>query len=333
MAIFWTAAGVVVAIFLLVASRFFMLWLQAYSTGARVSLLQLMLMPLRKVNPSVIVQCKVMAAQAGLASISTNVMEAQFLAGGDVRKVTLALIAANRAQIPLDWNTAAAIDLAGRDILQAVNVTVNPIVIDCPDPAAGRGDTLNAVAKDGVQLNVRIRVTVRTNVLQLIGGATASTVVARIGEAIVSAIGSCNSYREPLADPRLITRRAMQNGLDAQTAYTIVSVDIADISVGENVGARIMLDQAQADIRIARAVAEERRAMAVARHQEMLALIEERRADLVLAEAQIPSAIAGAIRAGQLGERFLNRPKMGSRRTTTADIGSNQLGDRRLSRR
>lgn len=330
MAILWIVAGIAITVFVLVASRFFMLWLQAYSTGARIGLLRLMLMPLRKVNPGVIVQCKVMAAQAGLAPISTNEMEAQFLAGGDVKRVTLALIAANRAQIALDWNTAAAIDLAGRDILQAVNVTVNPIVIDCPNPDAGHGDTLNAVARNGVQLKVRIRVTVRTNVAQLIGGATQSTVVARIGEAIVSAIGSCDTHNEPLADPRLITRRAMQNGLDAQTAYTIVSVDIADISVGENVGARILLDQAHADIRIARAQAEQRRAMAVARHQEMLALIEERRANLVLAEAQIPAAIAGAIRAGQLGERFLNRP-----RTRSGGIksgGAFRIGERRLAR-
>ncbi len=309
MAILWTVLGIGLALFILIASRFFMLWLQAYATGARISLLRLMLMPLRKVSPSVIVECKVIAAQAGLDPISTNVMEAQFLAGGNVKRVTLALVAADRAQIALDWNTAAAIDLAGRDILEAVNVTVNPIVIDCPDPDAGRGDTLNAVARDGVQLKVRIRVTVRTNVAQLIGGATESTVVARIGEAIVSAIGSCETHQTPLADPRLITRRAMQNGLDSETAFTVVSVDIADISVGENVGARILIDQAHADIRIARARAEQRRAMAVARHQQMKALIEERRADLVLAEAQIPSAIATAIRAGQLGERFLNRRK------------------------
>ncbi|MGD9856937.1 MAG: flotillin-like protein FloA [Planctomycetaceae bacterium] len=285
---------------LLVASRYFSLWLQAYVTGTHIGLLNLMLMSLRKVDPKVIVQCKVMAVQAGLTDFSTNAIEAQYLAGGNVQRVTLALIAAQRAGIALDWNTAAAIDLAGRDILEAVQVSVNPKVIYCPDPETGRGDTLDGVARDGIQLKVRVLVTVRTNLAQLVGGATESTVIARVGQGIVSAIGSCESHREALADPMLITRQVIEKGLDSQTAFDIVSIDIADIDVGANVGAGLQLVQAEADIRIARANAEQRRAMAVAGEQEMIALTREHQAAVVLAEAQIPTAIAAAFRAGQL---------------------------------
>lgn len=286
---------------LLVISRYFSLWLRAYVTGTRIGLFSLVLMSLRKVDPRVIVQCKVMAVQAGLANFPTNAIEAQYLAGGNVQRVTLGLIAAHRAGIDLDWNTAAAIDLAGRDILEAVRVSVNPKVIFCPDPQTGHGDTLDGVAKDGIQLKVRVRVTVRTNLSQLVGGATESTVIARVGEAIVSAIGSCDSYRDALADPLLITRQVIERGLDSQTAFAIVSIDIADIDVGANIGAQLQMDQADADIRIARAEAEKRRAMALAREQEMLALTRENEAALVLAEAQIPSALAEAFRSGNLG--------------------------------
>jgi uncharacterized protein YqfA (UPF0365 family) len=294
-------AAVLFLILLYVLSRYFALWLQAYVTGTRIRLLSLPLMSLRRVDPKVIVQSKVMAVQAGLDEFSTNDMEAQYLAGGNVARVTLALIAAQRAGIDLDWNTAAAIDLAGRDILEAVQVSVNPKVIYCPDPAAGRGDTLDGVAKDGIQLKVRVRVTVRTNLAQLIGGATEATIIARVGQAIVTAIGSCESYRDALADPLLISRQVVQRGLDSQTAFEIVSIDIADIDVGLNIGAQLQIDQANADIRIARADAEQRRAMAVAREQEMRALIVENQAAVVLAEAQIPEAIAGAFRVGNLG--------------------------------
>jgi uncharacterized protein YqfA (UPF0365 family) len=294
-------AGVLFLGLLAVLSRYVSLWLQAWVTGTRIRLISLPLMSLRRVDPNVIVQCKVMAVQAGLPEFSTNQMESQYLAGGNVPRVTLALIAAHRAGIDLDWNTAAAIDLAGRDILEAVQVSVNPKVINCPDPTAGRGDTLDGVAKDGIQLKVRVRVTVRTNISQLIGGATEATIIARVGEAIVTAIGSCESYRQALADPLLITRQVIQRGLDSQTAFEIVSIDIADIDVGRNIGAQLQIDQANADIRIARADAEQRRAMAVAREQEMIALIAERRAAVVLAEAQIPAAIAGAYRDGNLG--------------------------------
>lgn len=285
---------------LLVVSRYFSLWLQAYVTGTRIGLLSLVLMSLRRVDPKVIVRCKVIAVQGGLPDFSTSAMESQYLAGGNVQRVTLALIAAHRAGIDLDWNTAAVIDLAGRDILEAVRVSVNPKVIYCPDPRTGGGDTLDGVSQDGIQLKVRVRVTVRTNLRQLVGGATEATVIARVGEGIVSAIGSCASYREALADPMIITRQVLEKGLDSQTAFAIVSIDIADIDVGTNIGAALQIDQANADIRIARAHAEQRRAMARAREQEMVALTRENQAALVLAEAQIPPAIAEAFRTGNL---------------------------------
>ncbi len=296
----WLLAGVALAGALLVASRYFALWLQAYVTGTRISLLSLMLMSLRKVSPKDVVRCKVMAVQAGLQDFSTSAIEAQYLAGGNPERVTRALIAAQRAGITLDWNTAAAIDLAGRDVLEAVRVSVNPEVIFCPDPSTGRGNTLDGVARDGIQLKVQARVTVRTNLTQLIGGATELTIIARVGQAIVSAIGSCDSYLEALGDPQMITRQVLERGLDAQTAYTIVSIDIADIDVGTNIGAKLQIDQANADIRIARAGAEKRRAMAVARGQEMIARQRQNEAALVLAEAQIPAAIADAYRTGNL---------------------------------
>ena len=288
-------------------SRYFSLWLQAYVTGTRISLLHLVLMSLRKANPKAIVQCKVMAVQSGLAALSTSAIEALYLAGGDVHRVTLALIAADRAGICLDWNTAAAIDLAGRDVMEAVRVSVNPKVIDCPNPQDGGGDTLYGVAKDGIQLRVRVRVTVRTNLSQLVGGATEATVVARVGQSIISAIGSCNSYREALGDPMIITRQVIAKGLDSQTAFAIVSIDIADIDVGVNIGAQLQSDQANADVRVARADAEKRRAMAIARQQEMRTELAKSRARLVLAEAEIPAAIAMAVRAGQLHTRRLRR--------------------------
>lgn len=297
-------AGLFGAMALAVLGRYFSLWLQAFVTGTRIGLLSLVAMSLRRVSPQVVVQCKVMAVQAGLTDVSTNEIEAQYLAGGNVERVTLALIAAHRAGIDLDWDTAAAIDLAGRDILEAVRVSVNPKVIYCPDPETGHGETLDGVAQDGIQLKVRVRVTVRTNLDQLIGGATEATVIARVGEAIVSAIGSCDSYQVALADPLLITRQVIQRGLDSQTAFAIVSIDIADIDVGTNIGAQLQIDQANADIRIARAEAEKRMAMARAREQEMVALTCENQATVVLAEAQIPAAISGAFRNGNIeGQR------------------------------
>lgn len=302
MMIFWSVIVALVAgALLFVISRYFSLWLQAYVSSTRISLFSLIMMTLRKVNPRLIVRCKVMAVQAGIAEIPTNAIEAQFLAGGNVHRITLALIAAHRAGIALDWNTAAAIDLAGRDVLDAVRVSVNPRVINCPEPGTSRKETLDGVARDGIQLMVRVRVTVRTNVPQLVGGATEATVIARVGEGIVSAIGSCETYLEALADPQVITRRVLSQGLDSQTAFSIVSIDIADISVGRNIGAGLRIDQANADIRIARAAAETRRAAAVARQQEMVALTVQNRAELVEAEALVPHAIADAFRVHGLG--------------------------------
>jgi uncharacterized protein YqfA (UPF0365 family) len=295
-------AAAILGVFIAFA-RYFSLWLQAYLTGARIGLLDLMLMSFRKVNPRAIVQCKVMAVQSSLAELSTNAVEAQYLAGGDGHRVTLALIASSRAGIDLDWNTAAAIDLAGRDIMEAVKVSVNPKVINCPDPRDGGADTLYSVAKDGIQLKVRVRVTVRTNMGQLVGGATEATVIARVGQSIISAIGSCDSYRDALGDPSVITREVIAKGLDSQTAFAIVSIDIADIDVGTNIGAKLQLDRANAEIRIARAAAEKRRAMAIAREQEMSAEVANSRAKLMRAEAEIPAAIAQAFRAGQLRAR------------------------------
>lgn len=286
-------------IFLALFAMYFRLWLRAYVTRAWISPLTLVFMSWRRVNPNIIVDAKIMAVQAGLKDITTRRLEAHYLAEGNVLRVVRALIAAHRAKIALDWNTAAAIDLAGRDVLEAVNTSVNPKVIDCPDPRTGR-TTLDGVAKDGIQLKARARVTVRTNLSQLIGGATEDTVIARVGEGIVSAIGSCETHKEVLANPMLIAKAVLQKGLDSQTAYEIVSIDIADIDVGDNVGARLQADQAEADMRIARAKAEERRARAVAEEQRNRALTVEHQAQLVLAEAEIPLAMAEAYRKGLL---------------------------------
>lgn len=299
----WIVGLVVTCGLLYVISRYFSLWLMAYVTGTHISLLSLVMMSLRKINPRVIVQCKVMMVQAGLTDFPTSLIEAQMLAGGNVQRITLALIAAHRAGIELDWDTAAAIDLAGRDILEAVQLSVNPKVISCPDPEDGRGSVLDGVAKDGIQLKVKVQVTVRTNLSGLVGGATESTVIARVGQSIISAIGSCESYRDALSNPRLITRSVIEAGLDSQTAFAIVSIDIADIDVGANIGAKLQIDQANADIRIAIAYAEQRRAMALAAEQEMVALTREYEALVVLAEATIPKAIAVAFREGQLRAR------------------------------
>lgn len=296
----YLVAAVVLAGLGILFARYFSLWCQAYFSGTRISLLQLVLMSLRKVSPRTIVQCKVMAVQSGLDALATSDLEAQYLAGGNIHRVTLALVAANRAGIPLDWNTAAAIDLAGRDIMEAVRVSVNPKVINCPDLEESGSDMLYGVAADGIQLRVRVRVTVRTNLLQLVGGATEGTVIARVGQSIISAIGSCASYREALSDPMVITRQVLAKGLDSQTAFAIVSIDIADIDVGENIGAKLQIDQANADVRVARAAAEKRRAMAIARQQEMTAKLAQSRAKFVRAEAEIPVAMAGVFRTGQL---------------------------------
>ena len=289
---------VVVAI--AVFAAYFKLWLRAFVTRARIGPFALLFMSLRKVNPTAIVDSKIMAVQAGLKDITTERLEAHYLAGGNIKTVVRALIVAHRAKIPLNWDTASAIDLAGRNVLEAVQTSVDPKVIDCPDPKSFGRTTLDGVAKNGIQLRAKARVTVRTNLAQLVGGATEDTIVARVGEGIVSAIGSCDTHNEVLANPILIAKTVYAKGLDSQTAYEIVSIEIADIDVGDNIGARLQADQAEADMRIARAKAEERRARAVAAEQEMKALTVENQAKVVLAEAEIPLAMADAYRTGCL---------------------------------
>ncbi len=283
-----------------VFARFFNLWVQSKFTGAGISMGKLIMMSIRKVNPSMIVRCKIMAVQAGLPDISTQALESHYLSGGNVPNVIRALVAAHRAGIDMEWQDAQAIDLAGRDVLEAVRTSVNPRVIDCPD-ARNTEATLDAVAGDGIQLKARARVTVRTNIKQLIGGATEETIIARVGQGIVRAIGSTSSYKDVLENPELISQTVLNEGLEAQTSFEIVSIDIADIDVGENIGARLQADRAEADVRIFQAHAEERRAAAAAREQEMVAQTQENRAQVVLAESTVPMSIAKAFREGRLG--------------------------------
>ena len=292
--------AVLLLVFLGVFASVASLWFRAFMSGAGIGPLQMVVMKLKKVNPQLIVDTRIMSVQAGLDDITTNAMESHYLAGGNVPLVIRALIAAHRAQIELDWKTASAIDLAGRNVLEAVQTSVKTKVIDCPDPGRSGRPTLDGVARDGIQLKAKARVTVRTNIKQLIGGATEETIIARVGEGIVSAIGSCASHKEVLANPMLIARAVLAKGLDSQTAYEIVSIDIADIDIGDNVGARLQADQAEADMRIARAHAEERRAAAVALEQEMRALTQENQAEVVLSESAIPKAMADAYRRGAL---------------------------------
>jgi uncharacterized protein YqfA (UPF0365 family) len=280
------------------------IWFQAYMSSADVSLRSLVGMGFRQVPPQLIVTAKIMASQAGLSihrrdGISTARLETHFLAGGRVLDVIQAIIAAHRAGIDLDFDRAAAIDLAGRDVVDAVRTSVHPRVIDCPDPRTGVS-TLSAIARNGVELRVRARVTVRTNLEQLIGGATEETIIARVGEGIITSIGSSNTHLEVLENPDRISKAVLSRGLDAQTAFKIVSIDIADIDVGEQIGARLQADQAEADTRVARAKAEQRRAEAIAVEQEMKARVTENRARLVLAEAEVPRAMADAFRTGNL---------------------------------
>ena len=265
-------------------------------------------MTLRRVNARTIVLGKIMSMQAGIGSerdtgVTTRRLEAHYLAGGSVPSVIQAIIAAHRADIDLDFDRAAAIDLAGRDVLDAVQTSVYPKVIDCPDPKRSQRTTLSAIAKNGVELKVRARVTVRTNIEQLIGGATEETIIARVGEGIITAIGSSDSHLQVMEHPDRISKAVLERGLDAQTAFEIVSIDIADIDVGQNIGARLQADQAEADTRVARAKAEERRALAAAREQEMKAQVARKRAGVVLAEAEVPLAMAAAFREGNLAAK------------------------------
>jgi uncharacterized protein YqfA (UPF0365 family) len=307
----WTAplmilgGFVVLLLFLLfiLFTRYFNLWIQSKTTQANIGLLDLIGMTFRKVNPNIIVRSKIMAVQAGLFDkdgVTRQALEAHYLAGGNVPNVVRALIAANRADIPLSWKRAAAIDLAGRNVLEAVQTSVNPKVIDCPDSSKGR-QTIDAVAKNGIQLKVKARVTVRTNIERLVGGATEETIIARVGEGIVTTIGSAESHKQVLENPDTISKRVLEKGLDAGTSFEILSIDIADIDVGDNIGANLQAAQAEADVRVARAKAEERRAAAVALEQENVARVQENRAKLVAAEAEVPAAIAEAFRKGNLG--------------------------------
>jgi uncharacterized protein YqfA (UPF0365 family) len=291
--------GIVALTMLLLVFNYGQLWFQAFWSKARVTFFELLGMSLRKVNARTIVQARIMATQAGLGNISARKLEAHYLAGGDVPRVIRALIAAQRADLDLDYDKACAIDLAGRDVLDAVQTSVNPKVIDCPDATSGKS-TLSAVAKNGVELKIRARVTVRTNLQQLIGGATEETIIARVGEGIITSIGSAESHFKVMEHPDTISKAVLQRGLDAQTAFQIVSIDIADIEVGENIGARLQADQAEADTRVARAKAEERRAVAIAREQEMKAATAENRARLIDAEALVPKSIGEAYRAGRI---------------------------------
>ena len=283
----------------LIFLAFFKLWIQAKAARANVTFMDLIGMWLRKVNTRSIVISKITAIQAGL-ELSTRELESHYLAGGRVPNVVRALIAANRANITLSFNTATAIDLAGRDILEAVQTSVNPKVIDCPDPHKGR-QTVDAVAQDGIQLKAKARVTVRANIDRLIGGATEETIIARVGEGIVTTIGSAVNHKSVLENPDGISKAVLAKGLDAGTAFEILSIDIADVDVGENIGAQLQKAQAYADQERAKAEAEKRRSMAIARQQEMKALVHENRAKVVLAEAEIPKAMAEAFRSGNLG--------------------------------
>src|SRR4051812_22702148 len=299
--------GGVIILFSLVLTvlfaKYFNLWIQSKTTGANVGLMDLVGMTFRKVNPNIIVRSKIMAIQAGLTEkdgVSTRSLEAHYLAGGNVPNVVRALIAANRADIPLSYKRAAAIDLAGRNVLDAVQTSVNPKVIDCPDPSKGR-QTIDAVAKDGIQLRVKARVTVRTNIPRLVGGATEETIIARVGQGIVSTIGSAHDHKAVLENPDEISKKVMSTGLDAGTAFEILSIDIADVDVGDNIGAQLQAAQAEADKKRFQAEAEKRRALALALEAENKARIEENKALVVLAEAEIPKAISEAFRTGRLG--------------------------------
>ncbi len=284
---------------------FLKVWIRALSSGASVSIFSLIGMKLRTVPPSLIVDARIRVIKAGL-EVSSDLLEAHYLAGGDVINVVSALIAADKANIALTFKQATAIDLAGRDVLEAVRTSVNPKVIDCPEPGKTSTGMLDAVAKDGIRLLVKARVTVRANIERLVGGAWENTVVARVGEGIVSAIGSAKTYKDVLENPDHISKRVLDSGLDSQTGFEIVSIDIADISVAgmrdaANVGALLETDRAEADKKMRQAEAEGRRATAVAREQEMKARVQEMSAKVMEAKAEVPRAMAQALREGNLG--------------------------------
>jgi uncharacterized protein YqfA (UPF0365 family) len=291
--------AVIAIIILSILGRFIALWFQAFVSGTPISLFNIIGMSLRKIPPKTIVNARILSYKAGLKNISVSDLETHYLAGGHVLEVVEAMIAADKANIPVDWRQATAIDLAGRDLKQAVRTSVYPKVIDVPNP--NPNDSITGVAKNGVSLLCRARVTVRTNISQLVGGATEETIIARVGEGIVSAIGSADTHLQVLESPQRISKLVLSRGLDAQTAFEILSIDIADINVGENIGARLEADKAESLKRVAQAKAEERRAMAVALEQENIAKVKEMEAKLVDAQSLVPQAMAKAFEMGNLG--------------------------------
>ena len=291
--------GLFALIVVLLLTKYLNLYIKAAVSQARVSFIELIGMSLRKVNANLLVNARIRAVQAGLP-LTMRELESHYLAGGNIMGVVQAMIAADRANIPLPFKTAAAIDLAGRDVVEAIRTSVDPKVIDCPNPQSGRV-AISAVAKNGIELKVKARVTVRTNIQRLVGGATEETIVARVGEGILTTIGSAMDHKTVLENPDSISRTVLSKGLDAGTSFEILSIDIADIDVGENIGSKLQIDQANADLLVAQAKAEERKALAIAREREMVAQVAENRAKVVESEAQIPLAIAEAFRSGNLG--------------------------------
>lgn len=280
--------------------NFIQLWVQSILTKANIGPLDMLRMKLVGLDYALIVRQKIALVQAGIKDVTSQDMESHVLTKGNLLRVVGAVIAARKAKIDLSWGAAAAIDLAGRDVYEAVKRSVDPKVIDCPDPSKGR-QTLDGVCRNGIQLKARARVTVRTKLDRLVGGATEETIIARVGEGIVKAIGSAEHHTDVLANPNLISQAVLKNALDSQTAFEIVSIDVAEIDVGTNVGANLQAEQAAADLRVAQANAEKRRALAVAEEQEMRAKVEANRAEVVLAESEVPRAIASAIKEGKMG--------------------------------
>ena len=312
-------AGLAIVVILMlglifVTLRYGSLWWEGYNCGAQIGLIELVIMGLRQVNQKAIMKAKIKAVQAQLKTerdltkgasvdgtfVTTNSLEAHYLAGGNVGNIIEALVASKNAGISLEFDQAAAIDLAGRDVVEAVRTSVDPKVISCPDPQRSGKEYLSAVAKDGVELKVHAQVTVRTNLEQLIGGATEETIIARVGDSIISASGSATLHSDVLQNPGMITKAVLERGLDSQTAFEIVSIDIAGAVVGENSGSRLQDDQAAADTRVARAKAEQRRAEAIAVEQEQKAEVIGKQATLILAEAEVPKAMAEAFRTGNI---------------------------------
>ena len=287
------AIGLVALILFIMMFQILGLWFSALLSGVSVNLIQLLFMRIRKVPPSVIVNALITSHKAGIKHLTRDLLEAHYLAGGNVVAVTQAIVSANKANIELSFDSATAIDLAGRDVFEAVQTSVNPRVINTPN--------VGAVAQDGIQLVAKARITVRANISKLVGGAGEETILARVGEGIVTSIGSSASHKTVLENPDRISKLVLAKGLDAGTAFEILSIDIADVDVGENIGAKLQVDQANADLKVAEAKAEERRAMAVAEEQEMKAKAQDARAQVILAEAEIPMAMAEAFRSGNLG--------------------------------